>query len=321
MHAAPILLVAVMSVAASVRAQVMDSIVSPEPAQTPVVSPTYGYFDADAYADAAEIVAINNILLFMRSAGEPFSTSTIARWVKLLDPMAYEYLIGKYVTALGRDGATQELHVFTKKDIWLGDTVDLDSDETTTGQLWWQKVTKVTHTLNIDKEETRFWSSDEERNDIQLAGILMAWVHEQHSYKTWLAERLDTDAGFVDALMMDKKHQVENIVKWAKRAEMTIETGGEILASVLNEGADWAFTIRDIRQGEYMAMVGFIPGIPGSAAKTLKLLKKSDEATELIEVIHRLCDKVPGFPKGMGHWEDMQPSKLKGIEEDQPRYG
>ena len=171
---------------------------------------------------------------------------------------------------------------FTKKDIWFGDVVDIDADKTRTRE-WRSKVTKVTHTLNIDKEETRFWSGDEERNDIQLAGILMAWVHEQHDYKTWLAQRFDTDAGHVAALMMDKKHQVENIVKWAKRAEMTIETGGEVLASVLNEGAGWAFTSRDISQGEYMAMIGFIPGVPGSAAKTLKVLRKSDEATEPIK--------------------------------------
>lgn len=263
---------------------------------------TYGYFNADAYADAAEIAALNNILLFMRSAGESFRTSTIARWVKLLDPMVYEYLLHTYETQR-KDGATQELHVFTKKDIWFGDVVDLDSDQTWSLSLR-SKVTKVTHTLNIDKEETRFWSGDEERNDIQLAGILMGWVHEQHDYKTWLAQRLDTDAGHIEALMLDNKHLVGNVVKWAKRAEFAIETGGEIFASVVNEGADWAFTIRDVSQGEYMAMVGFIPGIPGSAAKTLKVLKKSDEATDLIEAIHRLCDKVPGFPKGTGEWVD-----------------
>ena len=266
---------------------------------------TYGRFDSDAYADAAEIAAVNNLLLYMRSAGEPFRTSTIARWVKLIDPMVYEYLIGKYETSTGEDGATQELHVFTKSDIWLGDCVDHDSVKQTSGALWWRKVTKVTHTLNIDKEETRFWTGDEERNDIQLAGILMAWVHEQQEYKTWLVQRLDlNDIGGADALMLDNKHLVENVEKWAKRAEFAIETGGEIAASVMNEGADWAFTIRDISQGEYMAMVGFIPGIPGSMAKTLKVLKKSDEATEPIIAIHRLCDKVTGFPKGAGHWDD-----------------
>ena len=263
---------------------------------------TYGIFGADDYADSDEIDQTNNILLYLRSAGQAFRTSTIARWVKLLDPMVYEYLLHTYETRTW-DGAEQELHVFTKKDIWFGDVVDVDTDKTWSG-FWRPKVTKVTTTLNIDKEETRFWSRDEERNDIQLAGILMGWVHEQHDYKTWLAQRLDTDAGHIEALMLDNKHLVENIVKWAKRAEFVIETGGEILASVLNEGADWAFTIRDISQGEYMAAIGFIPCIPGSAAKTLKVLKKSDEATELIEAIHRLRDKVPGFPNGKGQWVD-----------------
>ena len=262
---------------------------------------TYGIFGADDYADSDEIDQVNNILLYLRSAGQDFRTSTVARWVKLLDPRVYEYLLYAYTGQRG-DGAQQELHVYTKKDIWFGDVVDVDTDKTWSG-FWRPKVTKVTTTLNIDKEETKVWSIDKERNDLQLAGILMAWVHQQHEFQMWLAEVEDVDSGHIQALMMDQKHLLENIQKWAKRAEFTIEVGGEIFASVLNEGADWAFTIRDLSQGEYMAMIGFIPFIPGSAAKVLKVFRKGgDDTLEALVEIHRLSDKLPGFPKGQGEW-------------------
>ena len=45
-----------------------------------------GIYGADDYADSDEIDGINNVLLYLRSKGQEFRTSAVARWVKILDP-------------------------------------------------------------------------------------------------------------------------------------------------------------------------------------------------------------------------------------------
>ena len=118
----------------------------------------------------------------------------------------------------------------------------------------------------IDQEETKFWSTDNTRDDIQFAGILIGWVYQQHEFKVWLAEREDTPLADINVLLLEKKQLVDNIDKWSRRAGTIISVGGEIIISITNEGADWALTIKDISQGEYMAAIGFLPLVPGSAA-------------------------------------------------------
>ncbi|MFD2255903.1 hypothetical protein ACFSSA_04365 [Luteolibacter algae] len=283
---------------------------------------TYGIFGADDYVDSDEIDRIGNILLYLRSKGQPFRTSRVARWVKLLDPMVYEWLLEKY-TGERWDGATQELHVFTNKDVDDADLVDVDTEKKTSG-FFIIKTTKVTTVLNVDKEQSNFgfWN-DEVNNDIQLAGILMAWVYQQHEFKVWLAEVKDPVWGQVDALVMERKHLVENINKWAKIAEDVIVVGGEIAVSVANEGADWALTIKDLSQGEYMAAVGFIPFVPGSAGKAIKVFDKGG-GDEAIEAIYQLSSKLDDFPGGsVKYWDEgfqdhrrLDFEKLMGNHED-----
>jgi len=257
---------------------------------------TYGIFGADDYADSDELDRIGNILLYLRSAGQPFRTSRVARWIKLLDPRVYEWLLEKY-TGKRWDGAVKELHIFTKEDVWFGDPVDVDVDVESEWQGWSGfKDTKISTVLNIDTEETKFWSSDKERNDIQLAGILMSWVYQKNEYKVWLAQEEDIIWGDLNGVILELKHLTQNIDKWAKRAEEIILTGGEIAVSIANEGADWAITINDISQGEYMAAVGFIPFVPSSAGKVFKIFRKGDG--QLIESIHQLSSKLGDFPSG-----------------------
>jgi hypothetical protein len=130
----------------------------------------------------------------------------------------------------------------------------------------------------------------------------MSWVRQQFAYQQWLALVLDEEKGFVTQILMKQENTTKNIKKWSKRAEMTIELGGEIVLSVSNEFADYAFTINEIRQGEYMAMVGFIPGIPGSTAKTLKVIRKSDGVA--LDTLDKLSLRASGFPGGMREYTD-----------------
>lgn len=262
---------------------------------------TYGIFGADDYADSDEIDRIGNILLYLRSKGQPFRTSLVARWVKLLDPMVYQWLLEKY-TGKRWDGAEQSLYIFKEKDINDEKLVDIDTDKEYTG-FFRPKVTKVTTVLNVDREES-FWTSiDQERNDIQLAGILMAWAYQQNDFRTWYANEVDPNAGWLDAFLIERKHVVENINKWSKRAYTIVSTGGEIAVSVLNEGADWAITINDLRQGEYMAAVGFIPFVPGSVGKAIKIFEKGG-GDEAIEAFYQLSNKLNDFPGGKSRWWD-----------------
>ena len=262
---------------------------------------TYGIFGADDYADSDEIDRIGNILLYLRSKGQPFRTSLVARWVKLLDPMVYEWLLEEY-TGKRWDGAEQSLYIFKEKDINDEKLIDIDTDKEYAG-FFRPKVTKVTTVLNVDREES-FWTSiDQERNDIQLAGILMAWAYQQHDFKVWLARNKDPIWGDVNALILEKKHVVENINKWSERAYTIVSTGGEIAVSVLNEGADWAITINDLRQGEYMAAVGFIPFVPGSVGKAIKIFDKGG-GDEAIEAFYQLSNKLDDFPGGKLKYTD-----------------
>ena len=254
---------------------------------------TYGIYGADDYADSDEIGKINNLLLYIRSKGQAFRTSGIAKWVKILDHRVYEYLLEKY-TGKRDDGAQQELNIFTKNDVWLGSIVDLDIEEEVEGIIF-RKTTKATNTINIDEEETKVFSTDQTRNDMQLAGILMAWTYEQDEYKEWLAEVEGGGTG-IDGILIEKKHLVENIAKCADRVEKTIEIGGEIAISMTNEYVDYAITLNSMRQGDYMAMVGFIPFVPSSAARAFKFFKKADG--EAIEAIYQLSTKLDDFPGG-----------------------
>lgn len=251
----------------------------------------YGVYDSDAYADSDEIDGANNILLYLRSKGQAFRTSAVARWVRVLDPKVHEWLLEKY-TGKSDDGSEQELHILANSDVWLGSIVDMDvsTDYGSVFNLW---DSKVTNTLVLDSEETKIWSTDRTREDMELAGILMGWVYQQHEYKVWLAILEGRDA---DAILIEKKHLVENIVKCAKRVETTLEVGGEIAISMTYEIADYAITIKDLSQGEYMAMVGFIPLVPSSTARAFKFLNKADGAT--IEAIHQLSKKLGDFPSG-----------------------
>ena len=260
----------------------------------------YGRYDADDYADSDEIDQVNNILIYLRSKGQEFRTSAIARWVKILDPRVYEWLLKTY-TGKSDDGLQQELTILTDNDVWLGTTVDVSQEDEYDSYWPWAKKTKVTNTLALDKEETKIWSSDQTRNEMQLAGILMAWVYEQDDYKVWLAEEEDGGTG-IDGILIEKKHLAENIVKCAKRVETTIAAGAEIAISMTNEYADYAITINSMRQGDYMAMVGFIPLLPSSTARVFKFIKKGDGAA--IEAIHQLSTKLDDFPENAGQWWD-----------------
>ena len=259
----------------------------------------YGISGADDYADSDEIGAANNVLLYLRSRGQEFRTSAIAKWVKILDPRVNEYLLEKY-TGKRSDGAQQELNIFANKDVWLGSTVALDeaNDYGSYFDLW---DTKVTNTLELDKEETKVWSSDETRNEMQLAGILMAWTYEQAPYKVWLAEVEGGGAG-IDGILIHKKHLVENLAKCGKHVEAVLAAGGEIAVSMTNEFADYAITINAMRQGDRMAMIGFIPLLPSSTARIFKFFNKADGA--VIESIHQLSTKLNDFPESSGQWWD-----------------
>jgi hypothetical protein len=140
---------------------------------------------------------------------------------------------------------------------------------------------------------------------MQLAGILMAWVYEEHPYKVWLAEQVGGGSG-IDRILIEKKHLIENIAKCAKRVETTLETGGEIVISMTNEYADYAIAFNSVRQGDYMAMVGFIPIVPSSTARAFKFINKIDGT--LIEGLDRLCKKFPDFPvqKILNHVDQNQ---------------
>lgn len=266
----------------------------------------YGCVTED-YADSDEVTGGNNILLYLRSKGQAFRTSPIARWVRILDPNVHEWLLEKYTTKRN-DGATQELQVIANRDVWLGSTVSMDvsTDYGSVFNLW---DSKVSNTLVLDREETKVWSSDQTRNEMQLAGILMAWCYEQDSYKVWLAEK-EGDRTGVDGILIEKKHLVENIAKCAKRVETTLEVGGEIAISMTNEFADYAITIKDISQGEYMAMVGFIPLVPSSTARVFKFMDEAAEAgDEVIEEIHQLSTRLDDFPSGMRQYTDPYQKK------------
>ncbi len=251
----------------------------------------YGINDSDAYADSDEIDEINNVLLYLRSKGQAFHTSAIAKWVKILDPRVYEWLLETY-TGETRDGSEQELHILANKDVWIGSIVSLDAS-TDVGSPFDLFDSKITNTLVLDKEVTKVWSGDEVRNEMQLAGILMGWTYQQPAYKEWLAEEEGGGTG-IDGILMEKKHLVENIAKCAKNVETTLEIGGEIAISITNEYADYAITINAMRQGDYMAMVGFIPIVPSSTARAFKFVNKIDGT--LIEGLDRLCKKFPDFP-------------------------
>lgn len=259
----------------------------------------YGYL-ADEYADSDEIADINNVLLYLRSKGQAFRVSPIAKWIRILDPNVHEWLLETY-TGRSKLGYDKELHILANKDVWFGSTVSVSESETYASRWPWAKKTKVTSTLVLDKEETKIWSTDQTRNEMQLAGILMAWTYEQQPYKVWLAEKEGGGTG-IDGILIERKHLVENIVKCAKGVETTLELGGEIAISMTNEFADYAITINHVRQGDYMAMVGFIPLVPSSTAKAFKFLNKADGTT--IEAIHQLSTKLNDFPSGIHSYVD-----------------
>jgi hypothetical protein len=258
----------------------------------------YGYV-TDDYADSDEIDEINNVLLYIRSKGQAFRVSPIARWVRILDPDVHEWLLDKY-TGQSKLGYDKELHILANKDVWLGSTVAVSESETYASRWPWAKKTKVTSTLALDKEETKIWSTDQTRNEMQLAGILMAWCYEQVEYRQWLAQR---NGQYDEIILIDKKHLVDNISKCAKRVETTLELGGEIAISMTNEFADYAITLNYVRQGDYMAMVGFIPLVPSSTAKAFKFFNKADGAT--IEAIHQLSTKLDDFPGGKHEYPNV----------------
>jgi hypothetical protein len=259
----------------------------------------YGIYDADAYADSDEIDGVNNILLYLRSKGQAFRVSPIARWVRILDPDVHEWLLDKY-TGKSKLGYDKELHILTNKDVWLGSTISVSESDTYVSRWPWAEKTKITSTITLDKEETKIWSTDQTRNEMQLAGILMAWCYEQVEYRQWLAQR---NGQYDEIILIDKKHLVDNISKCAKRVETTLELGGEIAISITNEYADYAITINSLRQGDYMAMVGFIPLVPSSTAKAFKFLNKADGAT--IEAIHQLSKKLDDFPGGKHEFSNV----------------
>jgi hypothetical protein len=269
----------------------------------------YGIYDADAYADSDEIDRANNILLYLRSKGQSFLTSTVARWVRVLDPNVHEWLLEKY-TGQSKLGFEKELHILTDNDVWLGSTVAVSESDEYASRWPWAKKTKVSNTLVLDKEETKVWSTDQTRNDMQLAGILMAWVYEQNPYKVWLAEKEGGGTG-IDGILIEKKHLVENIAKYAKQVETTLELGGEIAICMTNEYADYAITIKNVSQGDYMAMVGFIPLLPSSTAKVFKFIKKEDGA--VIEAIHQLSTKLDDFPGGKHEFPNVNLPENKRI--------
>jgi hypothetical protein len=257
----------------------------------------YGYI-TDDYANSDEIDGANNILLYLRSRGQAFHTSPIARWVKILDPTVHEWLLSKYT---GQDPyfGQQELTIFAETDVWLGSIVEMETTAAPREGFLSSKNTKTSHCLNLDKEETKIFSSDQTRTEMQLAGILMAWCYEQPAYWQWMAEQ---NGQFDEIIRIEKKHLVENIAKCAKRVATTLEVGGEIAISMTNEWADYAITINSISQGDYMAMVGFIPLLPSSTAKAFKFLNKTDGAT--IEAIHQLSTKLNDFPGGIHSYID-----------------
>ncbi len=252
----------------------------------------YGYV-TDDYADSGELAGGNNILLYLRSKGQVYENSAIASWVNLLDQNVNEWLLGKY-TGQNKLYGQQELYVYARSDVWLGSTVDIEDTEVNySGFPYFSKRSKTSRCLNLDKEETKFFSSDQTRNEMQLAGLLMAWVYQQDEYKEWLAEKNGGGTG-IDGLLLHKKHCVENIAKCAKHVETTLSVGGEIAVSMTNEYVDYAITINNVRQGDYMAMVGFIPLVPSSTARAFKFINKIDGT--LIEGLDRLCKKFPDFP-------------------------
>lgn len=252
----------------------------------------YGYI-IDDYADSDELTGGNNILLYLRSKGLTYEKSAIASWVNLLDQNVNEWLLGKY-TGQDKLSGQQELYVYARSDVWLGSIVDIEDTEVDySGIPYFSKRSKTSRCLNLDKEETKFFSSDQIRNEMQLAGLLMAWVYQQEEYKEWLAEKTGGGTG-IDGLLLHKKHCVENIAKCAKHVETTLSVGGEIAVSITNEYVDYAITINNVRQGDYMAMVGFIPLVPSSTARAFKFINKIDGT--LIEGIDRLCKKFPDFP-------------------------
>ena len=252
----------------------------------------YGYI-ADDYADSDELAGGNNILLYLRSKGQPYENSAIASWVNLFDQNVNEWLLETY-TGQSKLNGQQELYVYARSDVWLGSIVDVEETEVDySGIPYFSKRSKTSRCLNLDKEQTKFFSSDQTRNEMQLAGLLMAWVYQQDEYKEWLAEKNGGGTG-TDGLLLHKKHCVENIAKCAKHVETTLSVGGEIAVSITNEYVDYAITINSIRQGDYMAMVGFIPLVPSSTARAFKFINKVDGT--LIEGLDRLCKKFPDFP-------------------------
>jgi hypothetical protein len=261
----------------------------------------YGYV-ADDYADSDELAGGNNILLYLRSKGQIYKNSAIASWVNLLDQNVNEWLLGKY-TGQDKLYGQQELYVFAQSDVWFGSIVDIEETEVDySGIPYYSKRSKTSRCLNLDKEETKFFSTDQTRNEMQLAGLLMAWVYQQNEYKEWLAEKNGGGTG-IDGLLLHKKHCVENIAKCAKHVETTLSVGGEIAVSITNEYIDYAITINNVRQGDYMAMVGFIPLVPSSTARAFKFINKIDGT--LIEGLDRLCKKFPDFPvQSVANYED-----------------
>jgi hypothetical protein len=260
----------------------------------------YGIHGADEYADSDELGGCNNVLLYLRSKGQTYANSAIASWVNLLDQNVNEWLLGKY-TGQDKLNGKQDLYVYAGSDVWLGSIVDIEeTDVDYSGIPYFSKRSKTSRCLNLDLEETKFFSSDQTRNEMQLAGLLMAWVYQEEEYQEWLAEKNGSGVG-IDGLLIHKKHCLENIAKCAKHVEATISVGGEIVASMTNEYVDYAITINAVRQGDYMAMVGFIPIVPSSTARAIKFIDKIDGS--VIEGLDRMIAKFPDFPsqKVLGH--------------------
>jgi hypothetical protein len=252
----------------------------------------YGHI-IDDYADSDELAGANNVLLYLRSRGQVYENSAIASWVNLLDQNVNEWLLEKY-TGQHKLHGQQELFVYAQSDVWLGSIVDIDITEAIyPGIPGFGKRCKTTRCINLDKEETRLISTDQTRNEMQLAGLLMAWVYQQDEYKEWLAEK-NGGGTLVDGLLLHKKHCVDSIAKCAKHVETTLSVGGEIAISMTNEYVDYAITINNVRQGDYMAMIGFIPLVPSSTARAFRFINKVDGT--LIEGLDRMCKVFPDFP-------------------------
>lgn len=76
--------------------------------------------------------------------------------------------------------------------------------------------------------------------------------------------------------------QVTSAVQAASRQFCKdIVAGLKTGASILNEGADIAISLKDAYDGDYWALIGLIPLIPGSARKLVKLTNKAGDVVNL----------------------------------------